>query len=40
MEQNDDWAVGRRYFSAESMTVATAPGWSCKLALAEADIAS
>ena len=40
MERNDEWTVGRRYSSAESMVAATSPDGSSQLALAEADIAA
>jgi len=40
MERIDEWTVGRRYSSAESMVAATSPDGSSQLALAEADIAA
>lgn len=40
MEQNDEWAVGRRYFSAESMAVPAEPGGLPQLAPPDAVIAA
>jgi len=40
MEQNDEWAVGRRYFIAESMAAPPEPGGLPQLAPPDAVIAA